>query len=224
MKAGTMLWSAAIFASAVLTIGRPDLRMGTLPLPYLLTPLTTILTVAFAASGPAPGKARYRWSIVAGLACSVTGDILLMLPRDHFLAGLLCFLVAHVCYLAAFTADCRLASRPFPFVLWGVLGVVALAVLWPTVPQSLRVPVALYACFLLAMASQAASRALCLRTPAAIAASLGSTLFVVSDTLLALKRFGFAVPNSRVLVLATYFAAQWLIALSNQRLDKARSG
>jgi uncharacterized membrane protein YhhN len=32
-----------------------------------------------------------------------------MLPSNRFLAGLLSFLAAHVCYLAALTSDSRLA-------------------------------------------------------------------------------------------------------------------
>ena len=41
-----------------------------------------------------------------------------MLPQDHFLTGLLCFLVAHGCYLVAFTLDCRFAAKPLPLVFW----------------------------------------------------------------------------------------------------------
>lgn len=209
-----------ILASATATIGWPDLRLGTFRLASCFMPLTTILIVALAAAGPGPDQARYRWGIVAGLVCSLGGDIFLMLPRDHFLAGLLCFLAAHACYLAAFTADSRFAARPLPFVLWSLVGAVALARVWPNLPAALRVPVVLYASFLLAMASQAASRAMFLRNPPAVAAAIGATFFVISDTLLALKRFGVAVPRSRLLVLSSYFVAQWLIALSNRPPSK----
>ena len=36
---------------------------------------------------------------------SLAGDVLLMLPRDQFVAGLSAFLVAHLCYIAGFWTD-----------------------------------------------------------------------------------------------------------------------
>ena len=222
MNTRTLLFSGAILVSAVTTIGWPDLRLGPVLAAYVFTPLTTMLIMVLAATGPGPGSVRYRWSIVTGLACSLTGDILLMLPQDHFLTGLLCFLVAHGCYLVAFTSNCRFAAKPLPLVFWSGVEIAVLASLWPNVPQSMRIPVTLYACFLVAMASQAATRTFCVRNLTAVTACLGATLFVVSDMFLAFKRFGFTVPNSRLLVLATYFTAQWLIAPSNQQLDGSR--
>ena len=57
------------------------------------------------ASHPAAGAgARQHW-FVAALVCSLVGDVLLMLPREQFVAGLSAFLVAHVCYLAGFWTD-----------------------------------------------------------------------------------------------------------------------
>jgi uncharacterized membrane protein YhhN len=213
------LLSGAIFASAVITIGWPQLSVGPVRAAYLFTPLTTILTLALAVTGPGSvgQRGRYWWGLVAGLAWSLAGDVLLMLPRDRFLAGLGCFLVAQVCYLVAFTSDTPFAARRLPFLGWGLVGVAALTAIWPNLPAALRIPVVLYAGLLLTMAAQAASRAAYLRTPAALGAALGATFFVASDTLLGLNRFGFAVPHSRLLVLGTYFTAQWLIARSNQR-------
>ena len=112
------------------------------------------------------------------------------------------------------TSDSRFAVKPLPFVLLGGTGTALMLVLWAGIPPALRLPVLVYAGVLLAMAAQAASRALDRRTPLAVAAAIGAILFVASDSLLALKRFGYPIPASRVLVLAPYFVAQWLIALS----------
>ena len=49
----------------------------------------------------------------------------------------------------------------------------------------------------------------------ALIASLGAVLFVVSDAILALNRFRAQFKAARLLNLTTYFAAQWLIALSS---------
>ena len=47
---------------------------------------------------------RYAGFILAGLVFSLAGDVFLMLPSDQFMAGLVSFLIAHLFYIAAFTA------------------------------------------------------------------------------------------------------------------------
>ncbi len=202
--------------SAALTIFASGVRAGGMQLGYIFMPLTTILILLLAATAPAAGAPRYKRSVVAGLAFSLAGDVLLMLPRDLFLAGLSAFLLAHVCYFVAFTSDSRLAARRLPFLFWGVVGACVLVGLWPRVPPALRIPVLVYAVVILSMAAQAVCRALAVRNQPAVLAAVGATLFVASDTLLAVSKFGGALPASRLLVLGTYFAAQWLIAVSVQ--------
>jgi uncharacterized membrane protein YhhN len=48
-------------------------------------------------------------------------------------------------------------------------------------------------------------------------AAIGAVLFMVSDSLLAWDRFAGGVPARALLVLGTYYAAQWCIARSVQR-------
>ena len=48
------------------------------------------------------------------------------------------------------------------------------------------------------------------------AAAVGAALFVLSDTMIGLDRFRPGVKLSPVLVLGTYYAAQWLIAFSTR--------
>jgi uncharacterized membrane protein YhhN len=177
------------------------------------TASTTLLFLAGAA-GATRVPSRYKWSIVAGLGCSAVGDAFLMVQGGYFAAGLASFLVAHLCYLWAFTHHSRLAERKLPFLIWSVWGIVLVPLLWPGVPGLLRVPVVLYAAALLVMAAQAASRAASRRDTAAILAAVGAALFVVSDSVLAFQRFCHRLEWGRVLVLGTYFAAQGGIALS----------
>ncbi|TNN87951.1 Lysoplasmalogenase-like protein TMEM86A [Liparis tanakae] len=47
-----------------------------------------------------------------------------------------------------------------------------------------------------------------------LSACLGSVLFIVSDLTIAVNKFCFPVPYSRAIIMATYYAAQMLIALS----------
>ncbi|MGH0144530.1 UNVERIFIED_CONTAM: hypothetical protein FKN15_045627 [Acipenser sinensis] len=47
-----------------------------------------------------------------------------------------------------------------------------------------------------------------------LSACLGAMLFMVSDLTIAVNKFCFPVPHSRAIIMATYYAAQMLIALS----------
>jgi uncharacterized membrane protein YhhN len=214
LAARVTILSIAIGLSAIVAIWAPIGLFGHFQTAYLFTPLTTILILGLAATAPRARPLRYKWCVVAGLVFSLAGDVFLMLPREQFVSGLSCFLLAHICYLGAFVSDSPFAARPGAFAFWAAAGLVVLGILWPGVSPALRVPVLLYEVAILTMASQAASRALNLKSWPAIVAGLGAALFVVSDTLLAVNRFRFPLPCSRALVLGTYFTAQWLIALS----------
>ena len=206
--------SAATAASVTLAIGVRHIWPEQAWLTYVFKPLSTTLLVAIAAAASRSVPARHRLGILVGLVFSLSGDVLLMLPGDHFLAGLVGFLLAHLSYTVAFTSDCRLGARRAPFALWGVVGTVLVASLAQGVPASLFPAVILYAMAILTMVSQATARALALRDAGAVTACAGATLFVLSDSLLATSRFGGGLPWSDFLVLGPYFSGQWLIAVS----------
>ena len=214
--------SISVATSATITILLPMWRRDLSWLGYIFTPLTMIIILMLAIAAPAFPPFRYRMSIIIGLIFSLAGDVCLMLPRDYFLQGLICFLLAQCMYLSAFTSDSRLALKPMPFFVLGAIGVTIIITIWNGISASLRLPVLLYAGMLLTMASQAGSRALHLNTPMAYAAALGAILFVVSDSLLALRKFGYSIPYSRLLVLGPYFAAQWLISISVWKQYKSK--
>jgi len=203
-----------ILVSSVLAIWCHGLSPNHRWLVYLFKPLTTTLILVLALTARGPLLSRYKLAIVIGLVFSLGGDVFLMLPGDLFLAGLSSFLIAHIAYVVAFTSDARLASRRLPFLIWMAIGVANIMLLWPGIPAPLRIPVVLYTAIILTMAAQAASRALTLRVASARNAAIGAALFVISDTLIGLDRFRPNLDFSPAQVLGTYYAAQWLIALS----------
>lgn len=182
---------------------------------YLLKPLTTVLILALAAAAPAPVPGAYRALVCAGLLFSLAGDVFLMLPRDRFVAGLASFLVAHLFYIAAFAPRPPGLAAPLVLVALVAYGIVLLRALWPRL-GGLRAPVAVYAAVLLVMAWQAAARWDVDDTGRALLAAAGAGLFVVSDSVLAWERFRERHAYGQAVVLGTYYAAQWLIALSVQ--------
>lgn len=159
---------------------------------------------------------RYARFIVAGLLFSLVGDVLLITP-EFFVFGLLAFLVAHMCYLSAFTSDVRLAVQVQPFAAVAVIAAVALAIIWPGVEDELRLPVIVYVVVLGAMTAQAQVRSFVRRTREARSAALGGALFLISDLILALDKFHAPVPAAAFWILVTYWSAQTLIALSVPR-------
>jgi uncharacterized membrane protein YhhN len=78
-------------------------------------------------------------------------------------------------------------------------------------PSELRVPVAAYVLVIAAMAAQAWGRAKQLGSAASLWVALGSSVFMLSDTLLALDKFVSPLPYAGLWVLATYYVAQGLI-------------
>ena len=185
---------------------------------YLFKPLPTTLILAGAvlAARRQPrgtAAARYGRLICAGLLCSVAGDVLLMLPGDRFVAGLGAFLVAHLCYVGAFTsfAGPRATWRVgIPYVL---LLAVLLALLLPCT-GGLRLRAALYAAALVGMAWQAAERWHAAPRSGTAAAAAGGVLFIASDAALAADRFVAPFEAASLVIMSTYVAAQWLIATS----------
>lgn len=144
---------------------------------------------------------------------SLAGDVLLMLPGDLFLPGLLAFLVAHLCYTGAFTRDGGFSLVLATGVPLVAAGGVLLWLMWPGL-GALAWPVVAYVAVILTMAWQALERWRLGSHPGARLAGIGALLFVASDASLGLVRFRGDFPASRVVVLVTYYAAQWLIAAS----------
>lgn len=180
---------------------------------YAFKPLATLLILALALV-LAPAQPAYQWVIAAGLLFSTAGDVFLMLPRDRFVAGLASFLVAHLCYIGAFSIGVPFGAAPLLWLPFLAAGGTVLALVWPGLKPALRAPVTVYVIVIAAMAGQAAGRWHASGSAVALAAAVGAGLFVVSDAVLAIDRFRWKFRAARAVTLATYWAAQLLIAFS----------
>ena len=180
---------------------------------YAFKPLATLLILALAVS-LSPARSEYQWAVAAGLMFSTAGDVFLMLPRDRFVAGLASFLVAHLCYVWAFGIGVSFAGKPLLWLPYFAAGGMVVALIWLGLKPALRAPVTLYVVVIAVMAGQAVERWHALGSAVALAAAIGAGLFVVSDAVLAIDRFRRHFRAARAVTLATYWAAQLLIALS----------
>lgn len=158
---------------------------------------------------------RFSRLILAGLGFSLLGDALLALPGDYFLPGLVAFLVAHLCYIAAFVGENRSLKplRALPIALW-VAGLTAF--LYPGL-GAMAVPVMVYAATIGCMMWRAWAL---IETPSAgwqIAAATGALLFGLSDSTLAVMRFHGAFAGGGTFLILAYWGGQLGIALAARR-------
>jgi uncharacterized membrane protein YhhN len=143
--------------------------------------------------------------LVAAIGLSWAGDLALALP-GAFVAGLVCFLLAHLGYITLFLRMPGVRRPPVWTLVYLAWFPLFLALLGPHT-GALLVPVALYGLVLGVMATCAA-----LRGPLIAA---GGALFVLSDSVLGLGRFlpGYDFPLHDLVVMSSYLAAQALIAV-----------
>lgn len=153
-----------------------------------------------------------RFWILVGLVFSWLGDVLLSV---EFVYGLAAFLLAHLFYIWAFTRGCRwkLLFRAGllyvgPVFLYGLL---MLAVLHSHL-GSRRIPVLFYIVAILTMLLTALSRKQWVNPTCYWITVAGALIFVLSDSLLAIRSFVTPYPFSGFLVMGTYTTAEFLIA------------
>jgi len=183
---------------------------------YVFKPLATLLLVAIAFLNWTHSRSPVALWIVIGLLFSLVGDIFLIWPNQYFLPGLASFLLAHIAYLLAFTRDCKFPARAAIWLAYLLIATLFYAILFPTLPGGLLLPVALYAALLSTMAGQAMGRFLVLKNVSARFAAIGALLFLLSDLLLAFHRFRGPLLYSTLLILLPYYIGQWLIASSTR--------
>ena len=183
---------------------------------YIFKPLTMILIILIPVLG-GEGFSLIKILILAGLLFSLLGDILLMLPGDRFLAGLVAFSMAHLFYIAGFGID---QGAP---VLWPALPVFGLTGLIGWFLKDgigeMKIPALAYMGVISAMVWLAWSRWISGGQLDHLLAFCGAGLFLISDLILAVNRFKVDFKAARALDLVTYYTGQCLIALSVIGLD-----
>ena len=173
---------------------------------YVLKPLTMVVLIVAAVALSDPVSDAARLFMVAGLLCSLAGDVFLMLDERLFIAGLASFLVGHVMYVVALLQFGDIT--PVLLMLGVVLVLVAAAVIGSRVVRGagerdarLTGPVALYMAVISLMVVMAFGTAV----PIAI---IGAVLFYASDGVLGWNKFVQPIPHGRLAVMTTYHLGQ----------------
>jgi uncharacterized membrane protein YhhN len=225
MKHNSLRWlivsQFAIATAVALGMVAPFSPLREMPLLMLAVQgLPTALLIVLVAIDPAVESRRYRWGIVLAFVFSQLGGYLL--GRGQFVPGVLGYLAANIAYLTAFTTGVRFAKRVIPFVVLGLCGATVLALAWPHIPSNHVIPVCLYAAAIVSVPAQAIGRSLVTRRIGAVAAALGTTLLLISDSAIAVDRFYVPFTGADLFIMSTYFAGQWLIATSVGRASEAQ--
>jgi len=165
---------------------------------------------------------RHRRNGLLALGFSYAGDLFLLpteTPFGLFLAGLLSFLIAHLVYIRLFTDFVAVRGgyvwkRPLWLVVAASYYAIVLWTLLPGIETGLRIPVVMYGMTICSMALAALNTFEEKRALASQLLLAGAILFVLSDTLLAIRTFIPANGQSAVLkaaVMATYLSGQFLL-------------
>ena len=198
-----------------------------LPLIYFTKPLLipTLALWWWQNSHSSPVRNTVLWALVF----STLGDILLMGAGRYayfFLLGLAAFLVAHLFYIYSFRALLRgkkgylqqNAGLILPFFLY-LVGL--LYWLWGGIPLAMKGAVAVYAATITIMALLALHLRGVISDYSARWLFLGAVLFVLSDSMIAINKFGYPFPEARVAIMGTYIFGQYAMVWA---LSKWKSG
>jgi len=183
-------------------------------LEVVFKPLTTALL--FAVVGRP--TTSFAWLITAGIALSLVGDVALLWDSNRaFMVGLAAFLLAHVAYVIAFLGV-AVWSPHVAIVAVVVLAssLVLLRLIWKG-SAGLHPAVIAYAAVITTMVVSA-SATVGGPLPLAPFAAVGSVLFYVSDSSLALNRFRRPIPHVAFLALGVYWLGQLGIAIAASSL------
>ncbi len=178
----------------------------------LLKPGTMIWIILLAVVGVVKEPGSYGWLILIGLLFSLVGDFFLMLPWGRFIQGLFSFFCAHLCYVAAFFLEMKknsggigitlalilLGGVVFYFLRSGIQEEGGRRLQWAVIAYILVISLMVWSAWFTGSSWIFA----------------GALLFYLSDAILGWNRFVHPFPRGDFGVMSTYFAAQYLLALS----------
>ncbi len=182
---------------------------------FKLIPMALIIFYAFY-SLPKQ-KTKSHWLILIGLFFCSIGDGTI----HWFIVGLTSFLIGHLFYLSGFIYQWK-------FSIWRAASIIPIGVYaWiigsdfvQAVARSedtyLVIPVIIYMTAIASMAWFAIMSG-------NVFASIGSILFVISDSILAWNMFVSPINNEHIFVMITYYTAQFFIAHSLRNFGKKHS-
>ncbi|XP_028145798.2 lysoplasmalogenase-like protein TMEM86A isoform X1 [Diabrotica virgifera virgifera] len=156
---------------------------------------------------------KYSRKILLGLIFCCIGDALLVW-NQYFDLGMLAFMIGHLQYIMAF--GFKPLQVPLATVLF-TLGTMVVFYLLPDLYGVFSFGVPIYIFIITTMLWRAIARVQLfedLWTWSKLCTCAGGILFALSDLLIGIDRFKFNIEYAQVLVMSTYYAGQFGIAVS----------
>ncbi len=177
--------------------------------------LMIVMIIYFVSSLTTVSSGLKKW-IIAALAFSWLGDVLLMFQQGRpvfFLLGLSAFLIAHLFYIFFFhrvRVNEQVKSRWWLPAVVVVYYAVLIAVLYPKLGD-MKVPVPVYGIVISFMLLLALHMLFIKNSKAGQLMMAGAVLFILSDSVLAINKFYQPFEAAGLAVMLTYGIAQLLI-------------
>ena len=199
----------AIFISGILAVLTDTIQSEAF---YVFNPLTTILILSYPLIHKNNNLRRFSNLVSIGLLFCLFGDVFLLF-ESYFVFGLGAFLIGHLFFLFAFVSVHGGSWKPkIGIVLFAFASVIF--VLIQENLKELYYPVMIYVLVIVLMSWQGWGLALNTEVKKQRQLGLGVTLFLFSDTLIALDKFYFSFSIAGILILISYWFAVFLIAQS----------
>lgn len=187
---------------------------SSLKMVFKLLPMILLILLAFLTKVRV--KSPYYWLISIGLIFCAVGDYTL----QWFIIGLSFFLIGHIFYIFAFRSTNSKNTPLSVKVLLALYGAFMMVWIAGSLVQKedtvLAVAVTAYILVILTMGWTS------FRTGSKFAV-IGALLFIISDSVLAINRFMFDVAYAHILIMFTYYGAQFFLMLSITEYDKISS-
>ena len=212
MKRFTTFYLFILIGDLVSRAMQPDWQIAE----YIFKPLLMISLGAYFVNSTILRGVRQNQFVLAAIVFSLLGDVFLMF-EGYFIQGLGAFLVAHVFYILAFRPE---ASRFFskkalllPALLVIIYGAILLGIVLPNVGSALKLPITVYSLTILTMLLMTLHRFGQVPSDSFWYVIIGATLFVLSDSMIAVSRFVTPFPLAGLLIMLTYGIGQYLIVV-----------
>jgi uncharacterized membrane protein YhhN len=199
---------SAVDVFAIAT-GNEDLR-------WLTKPFIVPLLIQYLVVCARRTKSKMHKPVIAALFFSWSGDVLLMLEPQNsnfFILGLVSFLAAHIFYIIFFhrVKEKEIISTKLLLIVTVIIYYIWLIVLLYSHLGSFKIPVIVYGSAISVMLAFALHLAVLKDKKGGIYMAAGATLFVLSDSVLAMNRFYSPFEYAGIVTMLTYIFAQLLI-------------
>ncbi len=220
-----MLLPFLLVTAVYLTAMYYSVRQVKLVCKPLLVATLLLWFLSYTQHNTTPIKKENLFAVFALLFCMLGDTFLMFNSPGHlfFLLGLSSFLAGHLFFIVVFARIKGLEKLPFRWYYTALPPIYFIMLTGTIAPASgtVAIPVVMYAAAITAMLVFALHLIPVKRSGATIAA--GATLFVISDSFIAIDKFVTPIPQNHWFVMLTYLPALFLITfgLGNYFRDKA---